>query len=601
MEQNFIEQNAQVVAVFPDKVKIVVKDLDAFRNIDETLKVGSYLKIEDSENASLIAIIENFQISIREIKDENSELKTIRDHLIEAFPLGVLRDGKFERGGDSLAIPPKNVVPATIEEIKKIYEDSISIEENFCFSSLSSNPSVKVPVNGNKFFNKHIAIVGSTGSGKSHTLSSIIQKAVITKKGNFSLNNSHIIIFDIHSEYRSAFPNANFIDISNLTLPYWLLNSEELEEILLDTGERDNYNQSSVFRKLVTENKKKHNSNVAKVYYDTPLFFDINEVQNALYNLKNETKNSKASNRFMIIDDSSYKCVDSSTTIDTGIQLSEEEKIKKYFEKEFQFHPTKNQNITKGDYAEGTLDKFFVRFQEKINQDRLTFLFGANAKQITFEQTLESLLGYKTGNESNITVIDLSGVPFEVLSITVSLISRLIFEYGYFYKRLRCLNDPGEKINNDVPILLVYEEAHKYVPNSDLVKYRSSKKSIERIAKEGRKYGITLLLASQRPSEISETIFSQCNNFIAMRLTNPVDQKYVRKLLPDSLGSLVDKMTSLRQGDALLVGESIILPSIITIDRCNPQPSSNDIPYWELWKEEWKAMNFEELKNEWYK
>jgi hypothetical protein len=594
------EQNAQVIAVFPDKVKIAVKDLEIFRNVDETLKVGSYLKIEDSDNASLIAIIENFQISIRDVKDENGEIKHVREHIIEAFPLGVLRDGKFERGGDSLAIPPKNVIPATVEEIKKIYEESIEETESYTFSSLASNPSVKVPVNGNKFFNKHIAIVGSTGSGKSHTLCSIVQKAISTKDGDFPLNNSHVIIFDIHSEYKSAFPSANFIDISNLALPYWLLNSEELEEILLDTGERDNYNQSSVFRKLVTENKKKHNPSRTKVFYDTPLFFDIKEVQNALYNLKNETKNSKASNRYMVIDDS-YTCSDSSTTIETGLLLSEEEKMSKYFEGEFQFHPTKNQNVTKGDYAEGTLDKFFVRFQEKINQDRLSFLFGPVAKTISFEKTLENLLGYKSDHNSNITVIDLSGVPFEVLSITVSLISRLIFEHGYFYKRLRCSANPSEKINNDIPILLVYEEAHKYVPNSELVKYRSSKKSIERIAKEGRKYGVTLLLASQRPSEISETIFSQCNNFIAMRLTNPVDQSYVKKLLPDSLGSLVDKMTSLKQGEALLVGESIILPSIVRIDRCDPQPSSNDIPYWELWKTEWKDMNFEELKAEWYK
>jgi len=598
--EELTDQNAQVIAVFPDKVKISVKDLEIFKNVDETLKVGSYLKIEDSENASLIAIIENFQILIRDVKDENGEIKHIREHIIEAFPLGILREGKFERGGDSLAIPPKDVFPATIEDIRTIYEESINTDESFCFSSLSTNPSVKVPVNGNKFFNKHIAIVGSTGSGKSHTLSSIIQKAVSAKDGEFSLNNSHVIIFDIHSEYKSAFPDANFIDITNLKLPYWLLNSEELEEILLDTGERDNYNQSSVFRKLVTENKKKHNPELSKVFYDTPLFFDITEVQNALYNLKHETKNSKSSSRFMIIDDS-YVCTDSSTTVGTGLLLNEEQKISKYFEKEFDFHPTKSQNITKGDYAEGTLDKFFVRFQEKINQDRLSFLFGSDAKEISFENTLKSLLGYETENTSNITVIDLSGVPFEVLSITVSLISRLIFEHGYFYKRLRCTSDPTEKINNDVPILLVYEEAHKYVPNSELVKFRSSKKSIERIAKEGRKYGVTLLLASQRPSEISETIFSQCNNFIAMRLTNPVDQNYVKKLLPDSLGSLIDKMTSLKQGDALLVGESIVLPSIVSIDRCNPQPSSNDIPYWELWKKEWKHLDFEALKDEWYK
>ena len=290
MENHSDEQNALVVAVFPDKVKIVVKDLDIFKNIDETLKVGSYLKIEDNENASLIAIIENFQITLRETKDEHGNPKTVRDHVIEAFPLGVLRDGQFERGGDSLAIPPKDVVPATIEEIKKIYEESVSENERFCFSTLSSNPSVKVPVNGNKFFNKHIAIVGSTGSGKSHTLSTIIQKAVAEKNGKFALNNSHVIIFDIHSEYKSAFPNANFIDINNLVLPYWMLNSEELEEILLDTGERDNYNQSSVFRKLVTENKKKHNPKQLKVFYDTPLFFDINELQNALFNYKEETK-----------------------------------------------------------------------------------------------------------------------------------------------------------------------------------------------------------------------------------------------------------------------------------------------------------------------
>jgi DNA helicase HerA-like ATPase len=86
-----------------------------------------------------------------------------------------------------------------------------------------------------------------------------------------------------------------------------------------------------------------------------------------------------------------------------------------------------------------------------------------------------------------------------------------------------------------------------------------------------------------------------------MRLTNPVDQGYVKKLLPDSLGSLIEKMTSLKQGEALVVGESIILPSIVLIDRCDPQPSSNDIAYWELWKKEWKSMNFEELKKEWYK
>jgi energy-coupling factor transporter ATP-binding protein EcfA2 len=549
--------NAQVIAVFPNKVKIVVDNLEDFKVAEESLRVGSYLKIADNENALLIAVIENFQIVVG---DEGK-----RDYIIEAFPLGILRDGKFERGGDALAIPPKEVKPATIEEIKKIYQDSISKKESFCFAKLSSNKNVEVPINGNKFFNKHIAIVGSTGSGKSHTLTTIIQKAMSEKDGSFSLNNSHIILFDIHSEYKTAFPDANFINTANLALPYWLLNSEELEEFFLDT-EANDHNQRYIFKESIVDNRKANFKGAPeeknRIHYDSPLFFDIHAV------LKSATdKNTEV--------------------IDTGEVYASGEK--------------KGQPKTVQGSLYGKLTNFVNRLENKVNDSRLDFLLGERAKTITFERTLETLLGYSDGKNSNITVIDLSGVPFEVLSITVSLISRLIFEYGYFYKRIRGAKNPDEKINNDIPILLVYEEAHKYVPNSELSKYRSSKKSIERIAKEGRKYGVTLLLASQRPSEISETIFSQCNNFIAMRLTNPVDQGYVKKLLPDTLGSLVDQMTSFKQGEALLVGESIVLPSVIQMDRCDKEPSSNDIPYWELWKEEWKALDFNALKSEWHK
>lgn len=548
--------NAEVIAVYPDKIKIVVDNLEDFRLAGEVLQVGSYLKISDNENAILMAIIENFSIIVNDAGK--------RDYAIEALPLGMIKNGKFIRGGDSLAIPPKKVEPATEEEIKKIYEQSIDKKEKFTFASLSSNPNIRISVNGNKFFNKHVAIVGSTGSGKSHTLSTIIQKAVSEKSGNFSINNSHVIIFDIHSEYKSAFPTANFINIKNLVLPYWLLNSEELEEFFLDTDAND-HNQKFIFKEAIVTDRKKNfkgtEENKNRIHYDSPLYFDIDYILE-------------------------YAKEKNTELIGTG--------------EEYVSGAKKGQEKTTQGSLYGKLTNFVNRLENKINDNRLDFLLAQKSKDITFEETLNQLIGYQTGKQSNVTVIDLSGVPFEVLSITVSLISRMVFEYGYFYKRLRNAKDPNEKINNDIPILLVYEEAHKYVPNSDLVKYRSSKKSIERIAKEGRKYGITLLLASQRPSEISETIFSQCNNFIAMRLTNPVDQGYVKKLLPDTLGTLIDTMPSLKQGEALLVGESIILPSIVQIDRCTNEPSSNDIPYWELWKEEWKNMNIDEIKTEWY-
>ena len=583
------EVKAEVIAVFPDKIKISVENIADFSD-GQRLKVGSYLRVTDNDDCALIAIIESFSI---EVTDQAK-----RRHVIEALPLGTITNGKFERGGDALTIPPTGVTPATAEDINRIFEDSVEQHKKFVFARLVSNPTVRIPVDGNRFFNKHIAIVGSTGAGKSHGIARIVQTAVAEKSGNFSLNNSHVVIFDIHSEYATAFPGANLISIDNISLPYWLLNSEELEEILLDTGERDAYNQSSVFRNLVTENKRKHNPKATSVFYDSPLKFDIQEVLNALHNIRSETVNSKDTSRCMIVD-ASYKLLSEGKTDPShGILLTEAERLARFFEKRLEFHSTKAQSITKGDYADGSLDKFFVRFESKVAQERLKFLFGPAAAEATLEGTLKTLIGYG-GQNANVTVIDLSGVPFEVLSITVSLISRILFEYGYFYKILRSSN--GEKINNDAPLLLVYEEAHKYVPNSELTKFRASKLSIERIAKEGRKYGVTLLLSSQRPSEISETIFSQCSNFIAMRLTNPTDQNYVSRLLPDTLGDLSKKLPTLSAGEALLIGEAVVMPSLVKLLVCDPEPSSSDIPYYELWKDQWKDVDFDAIKKTWLK
>ena len=553
--------NAEVISVFPNKVKILVEDLEDFRIAEENLKVGSYLRISDNENAILIAIIENFSIEI----GKDTDGSPARKYILEANPLGIIRDGKFERGGDSLAIPPKQVEPAKLEEIEKIFVESIDENEKFTFSSLSSNPAISVPVSGNKFFNKHIAIVGSTGSGKSHSVAKILQEATRCKSGEYEgLNNSHIVIFDIHSEYKSAFPTANYIDISTLVLPYWMLTSDELQELFIDTEVND-HNQRNVFKQEVIRSRQNHFTGEPeakdKIHFDSPLMFDLNDV---------------------LVESRKINTLE----IDTGEVYASGAK--------------KGQPKTVHGSLYGQLTNFINRLENRLNDKRLDFLLGDRSKNITFEETLKQLIGYGD-NKSNITIIDLSGVPFDVLSITVSLISRILFEYGYYYKRFRCARNPEEQLNNDIPLLLVYEEAHKYVPNSDLSRYRASKQSIERIAKEGRKYGVTLLLASQRPSEISETIFAQCNNFLALRLTNPNDQNYVKRLLPDTSGSLVEKMPSLRAGECILVGDAVTIPSIVHIGECDPKPSSNDIPYFDLWKTEWKDLDISSIKDEWLK
>lgn len=488
--------------------------------------------------------------------------------------------------GDDLAIPPKKVLPATKDEVGAIYSNAFEEGKRFCFSQLSRQRDIKVPVHGDRFFNKHIAIVGATGSGKSHTVATILQEAIDSKNGDYTgLNNSHIVIFDIHSEYQSAFPEANVIGVEDLILPYWLLSEEEMEEVFLESGDRNNYNQESLLRTIVTVCKEKDNSDAEKVYFDSPLKYSVQDFVNCLMNLAVETKD--VDNPLHIITDSDDKSFD-----------SEQAKLESYCSDLLNFAPTQRASkdkigINKGAYADGSIDKFVRRLASKINNPRPQFIFGEKSTELSIEDVIGQLMGYKADANSNITILDLSGIPFEVLSMTVSLITRLLFDYGYYYRR--------SKNTCDTPLLLVYEEAHKYAPKSSLARYKASLSAIERIAKEGRKYGVSLLIASQRPSEISETIFSQCSNFLAMRLTNPDDQSYVRRLLPDTLGNITEELPSLGAGEALLIGEATIMPCVVYVTPCDPEPSSSDIPYLDIWKDEWRSISFEEISVEWKK
>ncbi|MDF2865900.1 MAG: hypothetical protein K0R72_718 [Clostridia bacterium] len=578
---------AQVISVDPDKVKILVNDMDDWKTAECKLKIGSYLEIKsDDDSFVVIAIIENFKIDLIEITkiDESGRSYTEmeRKYVIDATPLGIIQDNIFRRGGDTLSIPPKTVNIAEDNTVNKIFTDSISENERFCFATLSNNANVKISVNGNKFFNKHIAIVGSSGSGKSNTTAKIIQNAINVKKQGYNgLNNSHIVIFDIHSEYQTAFPDANKINIENLVLPYWLLSGDELEEIFLDTGDNNNYNQSSLLRNVITINKQVTCGDNRSLNFDSPTKFNVKEIYNALKNFKIET------HEYYNDLDVKYKNREEKKYCNIY------DKMKDYFKEEYEFQASKTNAIKKGPYADGTIDKFINRFHNKITDNRLDFLFGERSKNITFIEAIQQFIGYREDNKSNVTIIDLSGVPFDVLSITVSLISRILFDFAYSSRKNNSLNS--------IPLLLVFEEAHKYVPKSELLKYKSSRNSIERIAKEGRKYGITLVIVSQRPSEVSETIFSQCNTFVAMRLTNPDDQNYVKRLLPDTFGKLTAVLSTLSSGEALLIGESIIIPSIIKVDKCELEPSSSDIMYLDEWRKEWLDIDFQSVTDNWKK
>lgn len=549
---------------------VVIIEIINPAEFDGQFNIGSYIKIphKNESDSFIVGVIRSYKI--KNLNTDDPESKDggnnflIEVELIGSYFRSSNKEYIFERGAHGIPLPPNNGIKIlSDEDYRNIFSCKIASSESFAFSKLVHDEKIKVPVNGNKFFNKHFAIVGSTGSGKSHAVAKILQQATTEKSSEYSgLNNSHIIIFDIHNEYRSAFPDAHVIDIKDLILPYWLLNSEELEELFLDT-EANDHNQRNIFKEAVTAGKKLcfigNEFEKNKIHYDSPLLFDINKV-------------------LLFAREKNEELINSGETYATGEK--------------------KGQPKTTQGSLYGKLTNFVSRLENKLNDSRLEFFLGENSKSISFEEAIRQFVGYKKDNLANTTIIDLGGIPFEVLSITVSLISRILFDFGYFYKKIL---DSNNAIC-ETPILLIYEEAHKYAPKSNLARYRASKTSIERIAKEGRKYGVTLGIISQRPSEISETIFSQCSNFIAMRLTNPDDQNYVKRLLPDTLGSLTETLPSLMSGEALLIGEAVMIPSLVKIDECVPAPKSVDISYLDIWKEKWKDdVRFEEITREWKK
>jgi len=203
------------------------------------------------------------------------------------------------------------------------------------------------------------------------------------------------------------------------------------------------------------------------------------------------------------------------------------------------------------------------------------------------ESLMRLLLGRDEKGYKNITVVDLSGIPFEIVEIVVSVLSRLIFDFNFWNKYKR-----------ECPVCVVYEEAHNYIPRS---RFSVAKMSVERIAKEGRKYGVSLIAVSQRPSELSETVLSQCNNFISLRVSNPDDQNYIKKLVPDQNAELMNMLSILRRGEALIIGEAVVMPVRVLIELPSPTPDSDDIKFFENWNNGIKDLNVGEVIDRWRK
>jgi DNA helicase HerA-like ATPase len=270
----------------PNNIQIGINDSKVFEENKKDLQIGKYVEISDGNLNKVVSIIQNIKSTIS--NDAIGSLKFI----LSTQPVGHIEDNKFTRGASLIPSPTEPVYIIDPSSLDIIFNSNKDF--NFPFGKLIQN-KIDFKIDANKFFSKHIALVGSTGSGKSCTVAKILQDVVgISKQRNAYVakqKNAHVIIFDIHSEYKAAFDlhsdekfTLNNLGVDNLILPYWLLNSDELEALFLEGNDNNHHNQSSQFKRAVILNKELHNPGV-KVTYDTPVYFNIDEVLNYIINL----------------------------------------------------------------------------------------------------------------------------------------------------------------------------------------------------------------------------------------------------------------------------------------------------------------------------
>jgi uncharacterized protein len=592
MSTNKKNKIGQVVSCAPEVIVVEIDDLRVFEEHKSSLQVGRFLKIAQGNSDYTIATIRNLKGENSNPQDGDSD--AVWRFQIQCQAVGTLSGRSFDRGSLLLPVPTEPVYIADDDTLDILF--ATDSDYDFPLGTLSLNNKITLKVNGDRFFSKHIAIVGSTGSGKSCTVSRILHDVVGINLGknvnSTEQKNSHVLIFDIHDEYSSAFTlpgnelfTLNRLDIDTLQLPYWLMNSEELESMFIESNESNSHNQVSQFKQAVVLNKERYNPDIKEITYDNPVYFSIQEVARYIANMNREVIGRlegedlpKLADATLIRDRAEY-----------------------YFDQVCSFVQQSTANATKATNGpfNGQFDRFISRLEAKLSDKRLRFLLqavkpgGEQYKTNDFQEIMKQFLGYL--EKANVTIVDLSGVPFEVLSITVSLVSRLIFDFSFHYSKLR--HAQGKL--NDVPVMIVCEEAHNYVPRNNDVSYRSSKRSLERIAKEGRKYGLSLMVVSQRPSEVSETIFAQCNNFISLRLTNEADQSYVRRLFPDNSNGITDILPNLAPGECIVVGDAVILPAVVKMNMPDPQPQSQSVKVHQEWKRPWQDIAFEDVITRW--
>jgi hypothetical protein len=550
------EALGQVVTVDTGTVVVRVADIKRLRE----LQVNRLAVLQSSKPGQhLVGIIQRIR---RNMADGDAPEPPVGDdqlddrsetNLVKIVLIGTLIDREknkqniFRRTLETVPEIDANCFPVEGDRLTRFMRAISDVKgdgKRLSLGTFTLDESAEAFLNGNKLFQRHALIVGSTGSGKSYTTARLLDQIS-------DLEQANAVLFDIHGEYKTLkgppfrhFRIAGPGDIVTgagladgvLHVPYWLLGYEAMVALFVDRSDQNAPNQSMLMSRAITSAKRaflttgKHTDVLANFTIDSPVPFDIDAVLKELNALNTEM-------------------VEGART-----------------QKQGDFH--------------GKLSRLIARFEAKRADRRLGFLFqpGQAAGEMVWLETLTKLLiegrGAQHDGSGGIKVIDFSEVPSDVLPLIVSLLARIVFSVQQW--------TPVEARH---PIALFCDEAHLYIPeraDADSAGAMSVR-DFERVAKEGRKYGVGLVVISQRPAEVNRTVLSQCNNVIAMRLTNGDDQAVIRRLLPDSLGGFGDLLPILDTGEALVVGDASLLPTRVRVSEPRFKPDSATIDFWDRW------------------
>lgn len=518
-------------------------------------QVGSLVEIPQGPMRLLASVT---LVGIAELSGvlEPSAAVQVGDRWLQVQLLGEVDGlGKFHRGVTTYPGLDDPVHFTTPSDLEVVYPKADT--DHVKLGVLASAPAVSLALACQTLVTRHGAVVGSTGSGKTSAVASLVQSFV--RDGWTSAN---IVVIDPHGEYANALQEIAKVRTvlgqgeGLLRIPFWALPAADILRAF--SGREESHTVQNIFAELVTSARRDFveqadwlNLEKAAVTADTPVPFDIREVwfkldydNNAVYAEQNDGG------------DPAVEEQGDATTL-----------------KPTRFRP----------YGLGTLAPFKAtthgyygtapdRIRLRLSDPRFHFLQVPEG-EAQGDDPLVTVIQEWLGNEKPVSVLDFSGVPGEVTDLAVGLILQLLLELAVW--------SDEDGIGRPRPVLVILEEAHRYLGDSATT--RVSRDSANRIAREGRKYGVGLLLVTQRPSELPDTALSQVGTIIALRLTNGTDQTTVKSALPDAVAGLAEALPALRTGEAIVVGEAVTLPTRVQIDLPRPRPRADDPPL-ESWR-----------------